>query len=96
MTDKVKCKICGKVGIANNDKGLIRHLRLAHNICVPNEYDRDDYFEAADPESIIQIRSISVKEWRKKKKRKSSKRRKEECKANNTFVKIIYTPMSNG
>lgn len=96
MSDKLKCKICGKVGYANNDKALIRHLRLAHNDCVSSEYNKDDYYEAADPDSIIDIKSISVRDWRKKQNRKLSKRRKENYKARNTFVRIIYTPMTNG
>ena len=95
MSEKVKCKICGKVGLAKDNKGLIKHLRLAHNDCVSTDFNKEEYFEAADPDSIIEIRSISIKDWRKKQKRKLTKRLKENSKSKNPFVRIIYTPMGN-
>ena len=52
MSEKVKCKICGKVGLAKDNKGLIKHLRLAHNDCVSTDFNKEEYFEAADPDSI--------------------------------------------
>ena len=32
ILNKVKCNICGKVGLRNMPKPLARHLRLAHKI----------------------------------------------------------------
>lgn len=61
MEGKVKCKICGKVGVANADKGLRRHLRLIHNISVSKDFCVGDYFEPTDPDAVIEIFSDPVK-----------------------------------
>lgn len=57
---KVKCKLCGKVGIHENKKSLNRHMRLAHG-----KSSAEGFFEPADPDSIIEIMSTSKKSYRK-------------------------------
>ena len=51
--------MCGKVGVANADKGLRRHLRLIHNISVSKDFCVGDYFEPTDPDAVIEILSDS-------------------------------------
>lgn len=96
MEDKVKCKICGKVGLSKADKGLKRHLRLMHNTCVSKDYRIDDYFEPADPDAVIEIFSDSRKAYRKKKNKKWNKWSRNTGTGKNPFARIIYTPMVNG
>ena len=74
----------------------MNYLLLFGGIEYQIEFNKEEYFEAADPDSIIEIRSISIKDWRKKQKRKLTKRLKENSKSKNPFVRIIYTPMTNG
>ena len=96
MEGKVKCKICGKVGVANADKGLRRHLRLIHNISVSKDFCVGDYFEPTDPDAVIEIFSDSRKTYRKKKNKKWNKWNRNHSEGKNPFVRIIYTPMVNG
>ena len=93
MEGKVKCKICGKVGVANADKGLRRHLRLIHNISVSKDFCVGDYFEPTDPDAVIEIFSDSRKVYRKKKNKKWNKWNRNHSEGKNPFVRIIYTPM---
>ena len=99
MGEKVKCKICGKVGLIKDDKGLIKHLRLIHNLCVSKKFDKNHYYEPADSDSIIEIKGDSIKSFKKAQNTKWRKYMK--CSNNrklhkNQYVRIIYTPMSNG
>lgn len=96
MEGKVKCKICGKVGVANADKDLRRHLRLTHNTCVSKDYYMDKYFEPAEPDAVIEIFSDSRKAYRKKKNKKWNKWNRNHSGGKNPFVRIIYTPVVNG
>ena len=99
MEEKIKCKICGKVGFLKDKKGLQRHLRLVHNICVSKQFDNNEYFESADSDSVIDIKGMLKKDFRRNQKKKWHKLMK--CYNNrkshsNQYVRIIYTPMSNG
>ena len=99
MKEKVKCKTCGKVGFLSDKKGLMRHLRLIHNTCVSKKDDINDYFESANSDSIIEIKSVTPKAFRKERNRKWNKRERgaSGSKLNEReFVRIIYTPMING
>jgi len=88
---KVKCKLCGKVGLKNQPKALKRHLRFSHNIFNSNE---GDYFEIADPDSVVQL-LISKKEFRKSMRGGGSRRSGGDNHIKSSFTKIIYTPMGN-
>ena len=88
--------MCGKVGGANADKGLRRHLRLIHNISVSKDFCVGDYFEPTDPDAVIEIFSDSRKTYRKKKNKKWNKWNRNHRGGKNPFVRIIYTPMDNG
>ncbi len=96
--EKVKCKKCGKVGICKDVKGLMRHLRLCHNISVSKKFDKEEYFEPADSESVVEIKSITHKQFRKEQNKKFTKysRHKGSRTEHSQFVRIIYTPMTNG
>ncbi len=99
MEEKVKCKICGKIGLAKDYKGLCRHLRLAHNADVSKENCKSDYFEAAAPDSVIEIFSDTHKAYRKLKNEKWNKRNRKSMRQiynSKEYVRIIYTPMKNG
>ena len=57
---KVRCKLCGKVGLAWDTLALKRHMRLMHGIS-----SADGYFEEADEDSIV-VLSLGKKEYKKK------------------------------
>lgn len=95
MEEKVKCKICGKVGFAKDKKGLSRHLRLIHNKSVSKK-DSNKHFEPAEPDSIIEIRSSSLKSLRKEQNKKWTEWKRPDSRGKNPFARIIYTPMKNG
>ena len=57
---KVKCTLCGKVGILENKRSLKRHMRLAHG-----KSSAEGFFEPADSDSIVEIMSTSKKSYRK-------------------------------
>ncbi len=95
---KVKCRICGKVGVADDNKGLREHLRLSHNKCVSKKYDKESYFEPADPDALVEFYHGGLKEYMKKRNKKWTnwkKGSKGSKPAKNPFAKIIYTPMGN-
>lgn len=103
VDEKVKCKICGKVGLAYDRKGLARHIRLSHDKHVSKNFEREVYFEPADPDSVIQIISGLRRDFLKERRRKtfgkyklSSGTRSKEKTYVRPYVRIIYTPMSNG
>lgn len=96
MEEKVKCRLCGKVGLVKDKKGLRRHLRLCHDKNVSKECSIETYYEPADPESIVEIKSVPLKSFVKERNRKKNKKRRETITGKNPFVKIIYTPMVNG
>ena len=95
MKEKVRCKICGKVGLLSDKKGLMRHMRLIHNTCVSKKGDINAHFEPADPASIIEIKSAPLKSFRKENNRKWIKWIRNNSGGKNPFVRIIYTPMGN-
>lgn len=97
MKEKVRCKICGKVGLLSDKKGLMRHMRLIHNTCVSKKGDINAHFDTASPDSIIEIKSDYVKSFFKEKNRKWNKRiiNRNKDEGKNPFVRIIYTPMGN-
>ncbi len=66
---KVKCKLCGKVGQENDTKALNRHMRLAHG-----KSSAKGYFEEADQDSIIDLMSVTRKEFRKQKNKISNQK----------------------
>lgn len=101
VEEKVKCKICGKVGLAKDAKGLARHLRLSHNKNVSKKFNIETYYEPADPDSVIQIVSGLRKDFLKERKRKTFRKYKlssgsTSTSVKNPYAKIIYTPMANG
>ena len=100
MEEKVKCKLCGKVGLAKDEKGLIRHLHLVHNTCVSKKCNLEPYYEQADPDSIIEIRSVSPKAFRKSQNKKWKQWKRgpggHTLLNEKQYVRIIYTPMTNG
>lgn len=57
---KVKCKLCGKVGLLSNTKSLNRHMRLAHGIT-----SCKGYFIPTDEDSIVDLMSTTKKSFRK-------------------------------
>lgn len=72
---KVKCVLCGKIGLANDKIGLLRHLQLAHN-----KNDIKMFFTPTKSE-IINIFPTTKKAYIKKQSRKISKKfRKEQIK----------------
>ena len=89
--NKVKCNICGKVGLRNMPKALTRHLRLSHNIITK---DFGDYFKEASSDEIVDLKPSTKRERRKvdtpKGKSKSSR-----FTVFKTPAKVIYTPMGN-
>lgn len=91
ILNKVKCNICGKVGLRNMPKALARHLRLSHNIFTK---DIDNYFEVASSDEIVDLKPSTKGERRKvdisKGKSKSSR-----STIFKTPAKVIYTPMGN-
>ena len=97
LEEKVKCKTCGKVGLAKDNKGLRRHLRLAHTTCVSKKDCIADYFEPADIDAPVEILSVTRKAYRKIKNKKWTKWNRTSI--NKDFkaqpLKIIYTPMGN-
>ena len=90
MYKKVKCKICGKVGLLKDTKGLMRHLRLVHNEYVSKKNCKANYYEPIDDEAIIEIKSEPIKKILKPKFGKSKK-----IEYKSPFVKILFTPMGN-
>jgi hypothetical protein len=96
---KLKCKICGKVALASDVKGLQRHLRLCHNEIVLKDFPKEMFFEATANDAVVEIHSETRKSYRKKKNKKWKdwKRGTGGTKSGkNPFVRIIYTPMTNG
>ena len=89
--NKVKCNICGKVGLRNMPKALARHLRLAHNIFTK---EIDSYFDETSSDEIVDLKPSTKKEHRKvdTPKRKSKNSRFTVFK---TPARVIYTPMGN-
>ena len=53
---KVKCSLCGKVGLSYDTKALNRHMRLAHG-----KNSAKNYFIEAAPSSIVDIKNVSKK-----------------------------------
>jgi len=89
--NKVKCNICGKVGLRNMPKALAGHLRLAHNIFTK---EIDSYFDETSSDEIVDLKPSTKRERRKvdtpKGKSKSSR-----FTILKTPAKVIYTPMGN-
>ena len=95
---KVKCKICGKVGLADDNKGLREHLRLSHNECVSKKYNKDTYFEPTDSDIPLDFYHGGLKKYMKNRNKKWTNWKidlKETKTTKNPFAKIIYTPMGN-
>ena len=98
MEEKRKCKICGKVGLSKDVKGLRRHLRLGHNNCIPKEFNVEDYFEPVDIDAVVEIFSGTRKAYRKQKNKKWTKWQRGlggTKSFKSPHAKIIYTPMGN-
>ena len=96
MEEKVKCKICGKIGLAKDYKGLNRHLRLNHNICISNDHCKNKYYETADADAVVEISSITRKAFRKLKNLKWKRDNNDKKVKGRQYIRIIYTPMTNG
>lgn len=95
---KLKCKICGKVALARDVKGLQRHLRLSHNEIVSKDLIKEKFFETTDDDVVVDIHSKTRKSYRKEKNKKWTdwKRGTGGTKSNKkTLARIIYTPMGN-
>jgi hypothetical protein len=88
---KVKCKLCGKVGVRSMPKGLSRHLRLNHNIFTKS---LDEYFEETSSDAIVELKPGTKKEFLKSIRPKRPKV-KSTTTYSNTPARIIYTPMGN-
>lgn len=95
IEEKVKCKLCGKVGFSKDKKGLKRHYRLAHDEILSKKANLLDYFEATSHDAVVDIISPSYKQIIKE---KTSGRKKGSSRLTvlkNAFTRIIYTPMGN-
>ena len=88
---KVKCKLCGKVGVRRMPKSLSRHLRLCHNIFTKSI---DEYFEETSSDAIVDLKPGSKKELLKSIRPKKSKKNSTTIHSN-APAWIIYTPMGN-
>lgn len=93
--EKVKCKICGKIGFARDKDGLRTHCRLAHNEILSKKEDILNYFEPTSEDVVVDIISPSHKKWVKEKNKKKKKRSNGLVVLKNAFTRIIYTPMGN-
>lgn len=87
---KVKCKLCGKIGLKKQPKALRRHLRLSHNILTSKT---DGYFEIIDTDAIIEIME-SKREFRKSM-GGGGRRSGAKNYVKLTSTKLIYTAMGN-
>ena len=56
---KVRCKLCGKVGLAWDTRALKRHMRLMHRTS-----STDGYFEEADEDSAV-VLSLRKNEYKR-------------------------------
>ncbi len=95
---KLKCKICGKVALAKDVKGLQRHLRLSHNEIVSKDCAKEKFFETTDNDAVVDIHSKTWKSYRKEKNKKWKDWKKGAGGTKSDkkpFAKIIYTPMGN-
>ena len=88
---RVKCKLCGKIGLKKQPKALRRHLHLSHNIFTSNT---DEYYEITDSDSVINILE-SKREFRKSMGGGGGRRSGAKNYIKMTSSKIIYTPMGN-
>lgn len=95
MGEKVKCKICGKVGFAKDKKGLRRHYRLIHDETLSKKANILDYFDPTSHDAIAEIISPSQKVLIKENSRKWKKSFNGVTVLKNSLTKIIYTPMGN-
>ncbi len=99
IEQKVKCKICGKIALARDVKGLRRHLRLSHNEIVSRGFLIESYYEITDEDAVVNIHSGTRKSYRNKKNKKWKGWKgvnNDSKNFNNPFARIIYTPMVNG
>ena len=88
---KVKCRLCGKIGLRNQPKALKRHLRFSHNIFISKV---DEYFEITDSDCVVQLLT-SRKEFRKSMRGIGGRKPGGDNLVRSSFTKIIYTPMGN-
>ena len=95
MGEKVKCKLCEKIGFLKDKKGLRRHYRLAHNEILSKKANILDYFEPISQDAVVDIISPSQKQLIKEKSRKLKRGSSAPAVLKNTFTRIIYTPMGN-
>lgn len=95
MGEKLKCKLCGKIGLAKDKKGLRMHYRIAHNEILSKKANTLDYFEPASQDEVVDIISPTYKQLIKVKIRKRKRASNGLTILKNTFTRIIYTPMGN-
>lgn len=95
MGEKLKCKVCGKIGFAKDKKGLRMHYRLAHNEILSKKANILDYFEPTFQDVVVDIISPSHKQLIKEKCGKRKRGSNGPIVFKNTFTRIISTPMGN-
>lgn len=95
LGEKVKCKLCGKIGLAKDKKGLRMHYRIAHNEILSKKANLLDYFGPASQDEVVDVISPSQKQLLKEKSRKWKKASNGLTVLKNAFTRIIYTPMGN-
>lgn len=93
-SNKVKCRICGKVASDYDLKGQKLHL-LSHNIRIPLIYKTDEFFEETDPNAIVEIMSESRKVKQMERNSEWTNWSKGKETDDHQFTRIIYTPMGN-